>query len=309
MMSRSIQILMFLLPVLVGNATLAQGINSNDIKPEIVTVQVKAFEHSSTDVEMPVLIYKISSVNNSQSKEPSPVVIFSHGRPGSLAARAAQKNPINLNIVRYWHSRGYSVVAAVRPGYGDNAAEDPEDSGAKWTGDTCSGSADFQKTANAATHAVKSVHTWLNSQEWVKKDQFLLVGQSVGGLTTVNACGLNWSGVIGCINFVGGSGGNPTASPGKSCQPERVSEVMSNAAKTTQVPSLWLYSANDKYWGEDQPKQWFKAYQETAKAAGQKAESEFYAAPAVGANGHSLQVNGMPHWTPVVNKWLDQNRY
>ena len=110
--------------------------------------------------------------------------------------------------------------------------------------------------------------------EWVKKDQLLLVGQSVGGLTTVNACGLNWSGVIGCINFVGGSGGNPTTSPGKSCKPERVSEVLRHAAKTTQVPSLWLYSANDKYWGEEPPKQCFKAFQATAKAPGQKAGSE-----------------------------------
>jgi dienelactone hydrolase len=308
-MRSTIQTLIFLLPFTLCEITLAQGNHTNEIKPEIVNVLVKSFEHSTTDVEISVLVYKIPNANNSQSKEQSPVVLFSHGRPGSLAARSAQKNPVNLNIVRYWHSRGYSVVAAVRPGYGDNAAVDPEDSGTKWSGDNCSGKADFQKTANAATHAVKSVHTWLSSQEWVKKDRLLLVGQSVGGLTTVNACGLNWSGVIGCINFAGGSGGNPTASPGKSCKPERVSEVMSNAAKTTQVPSLWLYSANDKYWGEDQPKQWFKAYQETAKAAGQKAGLEFYAAPAVSDNGHSLHVNGMQHWTPVVSKWLDENRF
>jgi hypothetical protein len=114
--------------------------HSNEMKPEIVNFLVKAFEYSSIDVEMPVFIDKMPSINNSQSKEPSPVVIFSHGRPGSLAARAAQKNPVNLNIVRYWHTRGYSVVAAVRPGYGDNAAVDPEDSGTKWNGDTCSGS-------------------------------------------------------------------------------------------------------------------------------------------------------------------------
>ena len=87
------------------------------------------------------------------------------------------------------------------------------------------------------------------------------------------------------------------------------SEIFTQAAKTTKVPSLWLYSANDKYWGEDPPKQWFKAYQETAKAAGQTASSEFFAAPAVGENGHSMQVNGMKFWTPVVYKWLEQNRF
>lgn len=308
-MKKTIQTLICFSCAFIFTNAFSQVSGSNALQPEIVNVTVPAFQYLPNDTAMPVLVYMLPQGLNSQSSVASPVVIFSHGRPGTLAARAAQKNPVNPNIVRYWHNRGYSVVTAVRPGYGDNSSIDPEDSGTKWNGDTCSGSADYQKTANAATHAVKSVHAWLTSQEWVKKDRILLVGQSVGGLTTVNACGQNWSGVMGCINFVGGSGGNPTASPGKSCQPDRVSTVLSNSAKTTLVPSLWLYSANDKYWGEDPPKQWFKAFQETAKVAGQTAPSEFFAAPAVGENGHSLQVNGMKFWTPVVDKWLDQNRF
>lgn len=303
-MKKNIQILICLLSFFALKNALSQSSESNALQAEIVNVTVPANQYLASDTSMPVLVYKLP-----QSKGKSPVVIFSHGRPGTLAARAAQKSPVNPNIVRYWHSHGYSVVTAVRPGYGDNSSTDPEDHGVRWNSDPCSGEADFQRTANAATHAVKSVHSWLTSQEWVKKDRLLLVGQSVGGFTTVNACGQNWSGVIGCINFVGGVGGNPTASPGKSCKPERVSQVMSNAAKTTLVPSLWLYSANDKYWGEDPPKQWFNAYQESAKTAGQTATSEFFAAPAVGENGHSMQVNGMKLWTPVVDRWLEQNRF
>ena len=308
-MSKTIQIFICLLSIFFFKSVLSQGVASNALQPEIVTVTVKASQYSASDIGISVLVYKLPQVINSQSKEASPVVIFSHGRSGSIAERAALKNPVNPNIVRYWHSHGYSVVAAIRPGYGDNSSIDPEDHGVKWTGDTCSGEADFQKTASAANHADKSVHTWLSSQEWVKRDRLLLVGQSVGGFATVNACGLNWSGVIGCINFVGGAGGNPTASPGKSCKPERISEVLSNAAKTTIVPSLWLYSANDKFWGEEPPKQWFKSFQEIAKATVHNAKSEFFAAPAVGENGHSMQVNGMKLWTPLVDKWLDQNRF
>ena len=303
-MRKTIQIFICLLSGFFVKSALSQSGVSNALQPEIINVTVPAFQYLASETPMPVLVYK-----HPEAKEQSPVVIFSHGRPGTLAARSAQKNPVHPNIVRYWHSHGYSVVAAVRPGYGDNNSVDPEDSGTKWIGDSCSGDANYQKTANAATHAVKSVHTWLNSQDWVKKDRILLVGQSVGGFTTVNACGQNWSGVIGCINFVGGTGGNPTASPGKSCKPERVGEIFSQAAKTTKVPSLWLYSANDKYWGEDPPKQWFKAYQEAAKAAGQTAASEFFAAPAVGENGHSMQVNGMNIWTSIVDRWLEQNRF
>ena len=47
----------------------------------------------------------------------------------------------------------------------------------------------------------------------------------------------------------------------------------------------------------------------SAKAAGQTVLSEVFAAPAVGDNGHSLQVNGMKLWTPVVDKWLEQKRF
>lgn len=303
-MRKTLQIFICLLSGFFLKSALSQSSGSNALQPEIVNVTVPASQYLPSDTAMSVLVYKLP-----EAKETNPVVIFSHGRPSTIAARAAQKTPVHPDIVRYWHSRGYAVVAAVRPGYGDNTSVDPEDSGTKWSGDTCSGRADFQKTANAATHAVKAVHTWLTSQEWVKKDRLLLVGQSVGGFTTVNACGQNWSGVLGCINFAGGTGGNPVASPGKSCQPERVSGVLSNSAKSTLVPSLWLYSANDKYWGEDQPKQWFKAFQESAKAANQTASSEFFAAPSVGENGHSLQVNGMNLWRPVIDKWLEQNRF
>lgn len=303
-MKKTIQIFICLFSIFFVKDSFSQSGGLAALQPEVVNVTVPAFQYLASDTPMPVLVYKLP-----QAKDKSPVVIFSHGRPGTLAARAAQKSPVHPNIVRYWHSHGYSVVAAVRPGYGDNSKVDPEDHGVRWDHDPCSGEVNFQKTANAATHAVKAVHKWLTSQEWVKTDRLLLVGQSVGGFTTVNACGQNWSGVIGCINFVGGTGGNPTASPGKSCKPEKVSEIFSQAAKTTNVPSLWLYSANDKYWGEDPPKQWFKSYQESAKAAGQTVTSEFFAAPAVGENGHSMQVNGMNLWVPVVDKWLDQNRF
>ena len=263
--------------------------------------------YSSADITIPVHVFKPPKSKDDEAKKSWPVVIFFHGRSSSETARAALKNPVNLDIVRYWHSRGYAVVAAIRPGYGDSTSEDPEDNGIRWKENACIGKSDFSKTANAASYAVKAVHTWLVTQNWADKNHLLLVGQSVGGLATVNACGQNWPGVIGCINFAGGAGGNPDVSPGNSCRPDRLSEVLSNSAKTTIVPSLWLYSANDKFWGEEAPKVWFKAFKDTANAAGKKPKVEFFAAPAVGDNGHSLQTAGGRFWIPVVNEWLDKN--
>jgi dienelactone hydrolase len=291
---------------LVTTTASSQGSNQKILSTEIVSVIVNASPYSSADITIPVHVFKPPKSKDDE-KESWPVVIFSHGRSGSAAARAALKNPVNLDIVRYWHTRGYAVVAAIRPGYGDSTSEDPEDHGSRWKGNTCLGKADFSKTANAASYAVKAVHTWLITQNWADKNHLLLVGQSVGGLATVNACGQNWPGVIGCINFAGGAGGNPDVSPGNSCRPDRLSEVLSNSAKTTAVPGLWLYSANDKFWGEEAPKVWFKAFTDTANATGKKPAVEFFAAPAVGDNGHSLQTMGGRFWIPVVNEWLDKN--
>lgn len=298
--------LFVILNLVTVNASSQDG-NLNVLSPEIVSVIVKLSPYSSADITIPVHVFKPPKSKDNETKKSWPVVIFSHGRSNSETARAALKNPVNLDIVRYWHTRGFVVVAAIRPGYGDSASEDPEDNGIRWKENSCIGNPDFSKTANAASYAEKAVHTWLITQTWADKNRLLLVGQSVGGLATVTACGQNWPGVIGCINFAGGAGGNPDLSPGNSCRPDRLSEVLSKSAKTTIVPSLWLYSANDKFWGEEAPKVWFKAFTETAYAAGKKPKLEFFAAPAVSDNGHSLQTAGGRFWIPVVNEWLDKN--
>ena len=284
---------------------------NSGLQPEIVSLDLPPSAYASSRVAMPVQVFKPTLTQSDAGSGPWPVVIFSHGRAGSPVGRAAMKSAVHgyFDMVRYWHTKGYAVVAAVRPGYGENAAEDPEDHGARWTGSTCRGAVDFSKTAAAATHAMRRVHAWAVEQRWVNKERVLLVGQSVGGLTTVAACGQNWPGVIGCINFAGGAGGNPDASPGASCRADRLGEHLASAAKTTAVPSLWLYSANDLFWGEQAPKEWHKAYLQAAAAAGSQVPSEFFAAPAVGENGHSLMGAGSRFWVPVVDVWLHKNGF
>lgn len=295
---------------LLATTTGAQVGAPSAIQPEVLALTVKASAFAVTDSAMPVYVFKPTLTQQSAGAGPWPVVIFSHGRSGSAAGRAATVPiPTNGDAIRYWHSRGYAVVAAVRPGYGENAAHDPEDHGARWSGGSCTGPAEFGKTTGAAAHAMRSVHSWVIQQGWARKDRILLVGQSVGGLTTIAACGQNWPGVMGCINFAGGAGGNPTVSPGASCRADRLEEHIASSGSSTSVPSLWLYSANDKFWGEEAPKRWHKAYRNAAVAAGQKAESEFFAAPPVGQDGHALHSAGSRFWIPAVSAWLEKHGF
>ncbi len=282
---------------------------SNELVAEIVSIPVKGAGVRGDDAQMPVHVFKPTLTQSNAGAGPWPVVIFSHGRAGTLDERASLRNPVLFGHVRYWHAKGYAVVSAVRPGYGDNTAQDPEDHGARWSGGTCTGSPDFSKTAGAATHAMRSAHAWVVEQSWARKERIILVGQSVGGLATVSACGQNWPGVIACINFAGGAGGNPRTSPGASCQAERLGEQLASPAKTTQVPSLWLYAYNDQYWGAEAPKKWHKAHVEAATAAGQKTTAEFFAAPAIDTDGHRLLNAGGRFWSPVLNAWLAKNGF
>ena len=49
-----------------------------------------------------------------------------------------------------------------------------------------------------------------------------------------------------------------------------------------RVPTLWLYSANDRYWGTKAPRRWFDAF----VAAG--GEGRFIELPADKNNGHFI---------------------
>lgn len=282
---------------------------SNELVAEIVSVPVKGAGFFG-DAAMPVHVFKPTLTQPNADAGPWPVVIFSHGRAGTSAERAQLKNPVAFGHVRYWHNKGYAVIAPIRPGYGGSSG-DAEASGGRFSdgGGPCIGTPDFARVADAATKAVRAAHDWLVAQTWVQKDRVLLVGQSVGGLTTVAACSQNWPGVIGCVNFAGGSGGDPSRSPGKSCGPEKMQEVMASFGKTTPMPSLWLYSENDLYWGAEPPKQWHKAHVEAATAAGQKTTAEFFAAPPVDPDGHRLLSVGGRFWSPPLNAWLKKNGF
>lgn len=284
----------------------------NALTPEIVQVTVKESGARGADVSMPVHVFKPTLSRTNAGAGPWPVVIFSHGRAGTVEERQNLTAPVLFGHVRYWHSKGYAVIAPIRPGYGPNAAHDPENSSARFpaTGSSpCTGVAQYDRVVENSTRAVRSAHDWLREQAWADKDRVLLVGQSVGGLTTAVACGQNWPGVIGCVNFAGGAGGKPDTHAGASCQPERLTSVYANAGKTTQAPSLWLYSENDTYWGAEPPRQWHKAHVDAATTAGQKTTAEFFAAPPVEPNGHRLLQSGGRFWGPPLNAWLKTNGF
>src|SRR2546425_1688656 len=223
-------------------------------QPEVIKVALKGAGVLGRDVAMVTHLYK------PRGDGPFPVVLFSHGRGPEISDRQNLKYPVLVGHGNFWLNKGFAIVAPVRPGYGQSEGMDREDAGSTWRRGRCTGEPDFSYLANAAGEAVFATLDWVRVQPWADKEKILLVGVSVGGLTSAGVAAKSPAGVVGYINFSGGAGGSPKESPGKSCKPENLTKLFANFGKTTRVPSLWLYAENDLYWGPEAPKEWHKAF-------------------------------------------------
>jgi dienelactone hydrolase len=258
-----------------------------------------------------------------QGTGPFKVLLFAHGRPAYASQRARLVHPMPYGHVRYWLAKGYAVVAPIRPGYGAASGgpvgsvgnADLESSGAGYSASgQCLRNPSPARTAAAAMQAQRAALDWVRQQPWARHDHIVLEGQSVGGLAIVALCAANPPGVKGCINFSGGAGGDPQHAPGRMCAPEQTTQLMREYGSTTQVPSIWLYAANDLYWGAEPPKQWHAAFAQAAQAAqtashpAKTGPSTFVQTSPIGSDGHSLLRAGSVQWRPPLEAWLKQNR-
>ena len=138
---------------------------------------------------------------------------------------------------------------------------------------------------------------FVKSQTYVNSQRGLLVGQSVGGATTVALTAKNIAGVVGAINFAGGAGIDPE-SPENPCSQPTIARVWSDYGKTARAPMLWLYSENDRFWGKTLPHKWFEAFRS------QGAVAEFVQLPPSGDNGHGSFTTNPAAWEPHVERFL-----
>jgi dienelactone hydrolase len=230
---------------------------------------------------------------------PFPVVVYSHGRS---ADRSETELPDPRGFVRYWVRRGFVVVAPIRPGYGETGGEDREDSGVLYDiFGNCWGHPQFARAAAAARIAIAGTVAWVRTQPWAERDRILLMGTSMGGLASVATAAANVEGVVASVNFAGGTGGNGEAAPEHSCGSQDMERLMAQYGASTHVPSLWLYAANDSFWGTQRPRTWFEAF-----AAG-GSDAQFVMTDAVPyKDGHQLLGFGSRLWMPPLDRFLSE---
>ena len=282
-------------PVRLGLSILLYAIVCNgyavDLSQEIVRIPFEA-----TDAPMVAGVFRPADDGR------FPVVIYSHGRSATELERSLTSVPDPRGHVRYWLRKGFAVVAAIRPGYGKTGGIDDEDSGVRYdVFGNCWGEPKFGRAANAANEAISATLAWVGQQPWADATHIVLVGVSMGGLASIASAATNPEGVVAYINFSGGTGGGGKRAPEHSCGLEAMESLMSAYGRTTHVPSLWLYAANDSFWGADWPRAWHRAY-----ATGGNPTQFVMTAPVPNADGHQLLTRGSGIWTSYVDRFLEE---
>lgn len=224
-----------------------------------------------------------------------PLLIINHGRGATAEERAKMSRTPYPQAVRYFTDAGFVVAVPLRLGYGETAGPDLEDSG------PC-GDRQFTPMFNRAASQIGQVVKALQQRPDVDASNVVLVGQSIGGGTVIALAAQNPPGVRTAINFSGGAGGD-AKSPGNPCGPDRLQQTFASYGQTTRLPTLWIYSENDLFWGADWPKRWVDAY----NAAG--GHATFVPMGPDGNNGHLLFPRSPQKWQPVVAEFLRAQGY
>ena len=257
-------------------------------------------------IEVPVSVSNSNFTNNPKFEQKitvtiwrddaikkTPYLLFSHGRAGTDQERGKFGRSSEKRNSEYFVSKGFTVILPTRIGYGVSGGPDADYSGA------C-GNKNYLEARKVAIDQSKQVLNHVFDFSYIDRTKGIVVGQSVGGFTTIGLSAENISGLKGAINFAGGDGGDPIKSAEKPCGEYLIKDTFAKYGASNKVPTLWLYSVNDKFWGEQLPKDWFAAFQ---KAGG---KGQFISLPAYKEDGHSIFRGDLNAWKNDFEKFIKE---
>jgi dienelactone hydrolase len=222
----------------------------------------------------------------------APFLLLNHGRAVDSAGRASLTPAITYHAnARYLVGRGFAVFIPVRIGYGASGGPDIENGGA------CAAK-QFPPVYEAAAEQGLAVIAFAKKQRYVDPARGVVVGQSFGGATAIALASKNVAGVLAAVNFAGGGGGDPDTRPENPCGGDRMARLFASYGATSRIPTLWLYSTNDRYWGPTWPHTWFDAF------VARGGSGRFVELPPYKSNGHPSFIGNPGAWKPQFEAFL-----
>ena len=179
---------------------------SLDIREAIVLVPVTVKDAFNKEITGDVLV----TTFRPQGPGPFPLVVMNHGRKS--ATRAQDPRQRFEPIARFFIRKGFAVAVPQRLGYGVSAsAGDPED-------EMSCNNPRYQPAGDAAAVQVLAVVAHMRKEADIDPSRLVIMGQSLGGFTTVATAATRPDGLVAAINIAGGHGGNPETRPGNPCK-------------------------------------------------------------------------------------------
>jgi dienelactone hydrolase len=221
---------------------------------------------------------------------PHPLALMTHGTWGG-AMEPSQSTPLKfIPQAREFARRGWTVVIVMRRGFGDSGGIYMEDA------EECSKSPNPGWATQEAAKDLREAATYLATRPEVDGSRMIGIGLSTGGLAMLGLSADPPSGLKAAINFAGGRG-----SDGKDhvCNPDVLIRTFGELGKRSKIPTLWVYAANDHFFGAQLAQQLHQAFVDNGGTA------RFIATGPFGADGHELFSQlGAPIWTPLVDDFL-----
>jgi dienelactone hydrolase len=223
-----------------------------------------------------------------------PTVVFHHGSTGNGSDPSLYGQTFTSKAVaQHFVERGWMVAFPQRRGRGRSDGLYDEGFTDGRSGYSCEGSRALAG-AERALDDLDAVTSWLRARADVDITRMLVAGTSRGGILSVAHAARQPDAYLGAVNFVGGW-------LGEGCGEFRsVNRELSVAGAAFPGRSLWLYGANDSFYGLPHSRANFEAF----TAAGGLGEFEVFSR-APGLNGHFL-INDPELWAFTLDEFIDR---
>lgn len=225
-----------------------------------------------------------------EGEQKRPLILIAHGSPRSEHDRPKSVPSWADPQARWFAAQGFVVVAPLRRGYGKS--DGPWSEGFNDCKDP-----NFRGAGLSTANDIEGVTRHMAQQPYVDARRVVVVGQSAGGWGSLGVASRNPTGIVGVINFAGGRG---SSSAGTNCTPERLIETAKLYGSTAKIPSLWIYTTNDKFFEPKLSRALFDSYVSGG------APADYQNLGAFGADGHGLfaDPSSMGRWTPLATDFL-----
>jgi dienelactone hydrolase len=224
---------------------------------------------------------------------PSTLVVINHGSPPNAERPKMSLGSCEQEAAQWFIGRGYVVVFALRRGYGETGGVWAEDFG------DCD-HADYFRAGLETARDIAAVVIFATGLPFVRPQGAVVVGQSAGGWGTIAYDSVPHDKVAAFVVMAGGRGGYRKNLPNNNCRPELLVESAARYGTNARTPMLWIYTANDSYFGPPLARAMWQAFSRRGGEADLEQPGPY------NQDGHHLFFGpgGSVIWGPLVERYF-----